>query len=195
MLAIRSLLWGLLVTPTGVAGATLLRLALGAVVVRLTGVASPWYSHPLPMPVAVCAGAFLCLGLIAAAVARRATFWSLFLDDWLWWSALSLLITAFAPAACMLFLVPALLAALVTAVAAAAPLRAAPRAWEVVALVALFGASWFWVSFTRGADYTALGADLGPMVGFAVGMAGTALTPLWHYRNPTNGNAAGPWWG
>jgi hypothetical protein len=174
----RNLVWGLAVPPVGILGATLLGFTLASGVIALSNAALPWYAHPIPIRVAVGLGALLCVALAATLVARRAGFQGLFLATWLWWAALSLLVAVLAPGVSPLLLLPTLFAALMAAIVAVTPLRTAGRAWEIVALAALFGACWFWLSFVRGSDYSALGPDLGLTVGFAVGLAATALAPF-----------------
>ncbi len=177
-LTIRPLLWGLLVLPVGLLGATLLGLALGSGVSAFTGVAMPWYANPLPMRLAIGSGVILGVIVLASLVARRAGFWGMFLGVWLWWTALSVVVAALAPGVSPLVLLPTAIAALAAGVVAVTPLRASFRAWQIAALVALFGAGWFWLGFTRGSDYSALSPDLGPMLGFAVGLVASALAPL-----------------
>jgi hypothetical protein len=174
----RSLVWGLAVAPVGILGATLLGFALAGAVIALTGAALPWYANPIPIRVAVGLGALLCMALVATFVARRAGFRSLFLATWLWWAALSLFVAALAPGVSPLLLLPTLFAALMAGIVTVTPLRAVRHMWEIAALAGLFGASWFWLSFVRGSDYSALGPDLGPFVGFAVGLAASTLAPF-----------------
>jgi hypothetical protein len=174
----RAVLWGLPVMPLGVLAATLLGFALGMGVSAVAGAPVPWYANPLPMRVALWAGTLLCLGLVAAAVTRGAGFRGVFLGVWLCWAVLSVIVAALAPAASVLLLLPTGLAALAALVVTMAPFRTAIGAWEIAAIVALFGASWFWLFFARGSDYSALGPDLGPTMGFAVGMAASALAPF-----------------
>jgi hypothetical protein len=122
-LAWRQLLWGLLVFPAGVAGATLLGWALGSVVSAITGAVTPWYAYPQPVRVAVGAGALLITVVLASAVARRAGFHRLFLGVWLWWAALSVAVAALAPGISPMLLFPAAVAIVPVAAVAAAPLR------------------------------------------------------------------------
>jgi hypothetical protein len=174
----RGLAWGLTVPPVAIVGATLLGLALATGVMELTHAALPWYAHPLAMRVAVGTGALLCVGLAATFVAPRAGFRGLFLGTWLWWAALSLLMAIVVAGISPLLLLPTLFAGLVAAVGTASPLSTMGRTREFVALAGLFGANWFWLSFVRGSDYSSLGPDLGPFVGFAVGLGGSTLAPF-----------------
>jgi hypothetical protein len=174
----RALLWGLLVLPIGLLAASLLGLALAAGVSFLTGSPAPWYAHPLPMRVALWLGALLALTSVATVIARRAGVRGLFLGVWLWWSVLAALVAWLAPAADAYLLLPTAVAVLVAAVATLTPLRTWPRTWEGAAVIALVGASWFWLPLTLGSGYGALSPDLGPAAGFAVGMAASALAPL-----------------
>jgi hypothetical protein len=177
-LATRPLLWGLLVLPAGVLGATLLGWALGSGVSALTGVATPWYANPLPIRVAIGGAAILWTIVVASFVVRRAGLLGVFLGVWLWWALVAILLAAFAPGISPLVLLPAACAAIPAAVVSVPPFRASQQAWQIAALIALAGASWFWLPFARGSDYAALSADLGPTVGLAVGLAATALAPL-----------------
>jgi hypothetical protein len=177
-LRVRQLLWGLPVLPVGVLASTLLGFALGLGVSSLAGAPAPWYANPAPMRVAIAAGALLCLGLAATAVARRAGFRGLYFGVWLGWSLLSVAIAAVVPTISPLVLLPTALAALAAAAVTIAPVYHGSRAWEAAALVALFGASWFWLGLARGSDYSALSPDLGPTVGFGVGMAASACAPF-----------------
>ena len=174
----RRLAWGLTVAPVTILGATLLGLALATGVIALTNAALPWYAHPLPIRVAVGTGALLCVALAAMLVAPRAGVQGLFLGTWLWWAALSLLMAIVLAGVSPLLLLPTLFAALMAAIVAVSPLQTAGRTREIAALAAVFGASWFWLSFVRGSDYSALGPDLGPAVGFAVGLAASTLAPF-----------------
>ena len=174
----RNLVWGLAVAPVGILGATLLGYAVASGVIALSNVTLPWYANPIPIRVAVGFGTLLCVALAATLVARRAGFRGLFLATWLWWAVLSLLVAVLAPGVSPLLLLPTLFAALMATIVSVTPLRKTGRTWEIVALTALFGACWFWLSFVLGSDYSALGPDLGPTVGFAVGMAASALAPF-----------------
>lgn len=174
----RALLWGLLVLPVGLLAATVLDLALAAGVSFVTSSPAPWYAHPQPMRVALWLSALLGLLAVATAIAPRAGVRGLFLGVWLWWSVLAALVAWLAPAADTLLLLPTAVAVLVTAAATLTPLRTWPCAWECAAVIALVGASWFWLPLTLGSGYGALSPDLGPAVGFAVGMAASALAPL-----------------
>lgn len=173
----RPLLWGLLAFLAGVLAAAGLGFALGEAVRAIAGAAIPWYAHPLPMRIAVGVGALLVTIGLAGMLARRAGFWGMYLGVWLWWSLLAVIVAAIMPGLSPLALIPTALAG-AAAIASVSPWRRSPRAWEAAALVGLFGASWGWLGFTRGSDFTALGPDLGPTVGAAVGVAGTALMPL-----------------
>lgn len=177
-LAARPLLWGVLAFPAGALAAAGLGFALGEAVKAISGAAIPWYAHPLPMRVAAGVAALVAAVIVAALVARRAGFWGLYLGVWLWWALLSAAVAGLMPGLSPLALIPAGLAALAAAIAIVSPWRRSPHAWVIAALVGLFGASWGWLGFTRGSDYTALGPDLGLTVGAAVGLAGTALMPL-----------------
>ena len=174
----RGLLWGLTVAPVAILGATLLGLALATGIIALTNAALPWYAYPLPTRVAVGTGALLCVALAATVVAPRAGFRGLFLGTWLWWAVLSLLMAILVAGVSPLLVLPTIFAALMAAIGAIPPLRTAGRTREIVALAALFGASWLWLSFVRGSDVTSLGPDLGPAVGFAVGLAASTLAPF-----------------
>jgi hypothetical protein len=177
-LRVRQLLWALPVLPLSVFASTVLGFALGLGVSSLAGAPAPWYAHPEPMRLAIAAGALLCLGLAAIAVARRAGFRGLYFGVWLGWSLLSVAVAAVLPTISPLVLLPTTLAALATAVMTIAPVHRVMRAWEATALVALFAASWFWLGLARGSDYSALSPDLGPTVGFAVGMSASAFAPF-----------------
>jgi hypothetical protein len=177
-LAWRSLLWGLLALPLGVAGAALLGLGLASLVQAATGAALPWYAHPIPLRIAIGAAATTWTVLVASVLARRAGFWGIFLGVWIWWAALSALVAALLPGVSPLALLPTILAALAAGVVTVSPLRASPHACQAAALAGLVGAGWFWLGFTRGSDYSALGPDLGVTVGFAVGLTASALAPL-----------------
>lgn len=174
----RAFLWGLSVFPFGVAGSTLLGLGLASLVSAVSGAATPWYAHPLPIRAAVGTAAIAWMVLGASVVARRAGFWGIFLGVWLWWAVSSVLASALMPGISPLVLLPSAVAAIAAGLVAISPLRTSPRAWQTAALVGLAGAGWFWLGFTRGSDYSALGPDLGPAVGFVVGLTASALAPL-----------------
>jgi hypothetical protein len=177
-LGVRALLWGLPVLPIGVLAAALLGWALGIGVGQLADTPAPWYANPLPMRVALWAAALLSVGLVASVVAPRAGMRGLLLGGWLWWSVLSVLLAWWLPAVSILAIVPTAFAGTIALAVAVSPLRTSPRAWELVSLGAVFGASWLWLWFARGSDYSAVGPDLGPTVAFAVGLSATALAPL-----------------
>jgi hypothetical protein len=188
-LALRSLLWGLLVFPAGVLVSALLGLAIGSSVSAVTGAATPWYAWPQPIRVAIGILAILATVVLASAVVRRAGFHGLFVGAWLWWAALGAIVAAVIPGVSPLLLVPAAVAAMSAGVVAATPWRTSLRAWQIAALAGLAGAGWFWLGFTRGSDYSALSPDLGPTVGAAVGLTASALAPL-----VAPGAAYGRWW-
>jgi hypothetical protein len=163
--------------PLAVMGAALLGLALALGISHLAGAPAPWYAHPLPVRVAVWTAALLSLALVTTAVVRRAGFWGLGLGVWLWWSLLSLLVAGWMPGTSAIFLLPTTLATLTLAAIGFTPLRAWPRAREMAAVAALFGASLLWLPFALHAE-TGVGLELGLLVGFAVGLAASALAPL-----------------
>ena len=189
----RGLAWGLAVSPVGILGATLLGFALASGVIALTNAALPWYAHPIPIRVAVGLGALLCVALAATLVARRAGFQGLFLATWLWWAALSLLVAVLVPGVSPLLLLPTLFAALMAAIVSMTPLRTAGRTWEIVALAALFGACWFWLSFVRGSDYSALGPDLGLTWALPWDWRPVPWRPFSRSRPRSTGGVAGRW--
>ncbi len=177
-LAVRPLLWGLLVFPAGVLVSALLGFAVGSGVQAVTGAASPWYAWPQPIRVAIGNGAILATAVLASAAVRRAGFHGLFVGAWLWWAALAAIVAGVIPGVSPLLLIPAAVAGVAAGVVAVTPWRTSPRAWQIAALVGLAGAGWFWLGFTRGSDYSALSPDLGPTVGAAVGLTASALAPL-----------------
>ncbi len=174
----RALLWGAIVFPVGVLAAGLLGLGLGLGVGALTGSPMPWYANPAPMRVAFWTAALLGVTLIATLVARRAGFLGVVLGVWLWWSALSALVALATPGASVPFLLPTVLATLAVAAVVWSPLRNVPHGFAMAAMIALFGACWFWLPFALAAEHVGAGADLGVIVGIAVGIAVTALTPF-----------------
>jgi hypothetical protein len=176
-LPIRSLLWGALVLLLGLLAAALLGFALVIALSRLTGVPVPWYAHPLPVRVALWAGAFFSMALVGTAFARRAGFWGLSLGVWLWWCLLSLLLAWSLPGVSIIFLCPTLLALLALAVVGVTPLYASPRSWEIASVVALFGTSSLWLPFALYVEVGA-GLEIGVLAGLAVGLATSALVPL-----------------
>ncbi|MGH2601893.1 MAG: M28 family peptidase, partial [Dehalococcoidia bacterium] len=177
-LTLRALLWGLLVFPLGVLVAAVVGFAWAMAISALTGAPVPWYANPLPMRVAVWTGALLSLLLIASLVARRTGFWGLSLGVWLWWPVLAGLVGWLAPGVSVMFLPPAVLATLALAVVGLTPLRARPWARELAALVALAGASWFWLPFAIGIEDTEGGIELAAMIAFATALAVSAVAPF-----------------
>jgi hypothetical protein len=111
-LTVRALLWGGVVLPLGVLGATLLGLALVVAISRVAGAPEPWHAYPLPVRMAIWAGAMFSLALTATAVARHAGFWGMSLGVWLGWALLSLIMAWWLPGISVIFLVPTGLALL-----------------------------------------------------------------------------------
>jgi hypothetical protein len=196
-LSLRPLMWGLLAFPAGAAAAAGLGILLGEVVKIASGAAVPWYASPLPMRGAAGGAALLATVVLASALARRVGFWGRYLGVWFWWALLSVAVALVFPELSPLALIPAAVAAVAALVVTVSPWRGLSRAWEIAALVGLFATSWAWLGFTRGSDYSALGPDLCPTVGVAVGLAATALTPLvappdaygWFWRPALTGAA------
>ncbi|MCC6457327.1 MAG: M20/M25/M40 family metallo-hydrolase [Caldilineaceae bacterium] len=176
-LPMRSLLWGALVLPLGLLVATLLGLVLVIALSSLTGAPVPWYAHPLPVRVALWAGAIFSMALVGTAFARRAGFWGLSLGVWLWWCLLSLLLAWSLPGVSIIFLCPTLLALLALSVVGMTPLDASPRNGEIASLVALFGTSALWLPFALYVEVGA-GLEIGALAGLGVGLATSALLPF-----------------
>jgi hypothetical protein len=176
-LSVRALLWGSVVFPVGVLGASVLGLALVVTISRLAGSPEPWYAYPLPVRAAIWAGALFSLALTATAVARRASYWGLSLGVWLWWALLSLLLAWSVSGISVIFLVPTGLALFLLTGVSLTRLRLSPGTRETAASMALFGASSMWLAFALQTESGA-GSELGLIAGFAVGLAASALAPL-----------------
>ena len=176
-LPVRALLWGSVVFPVGVLGASVLGLALVVTISRLAGSPEPWYAYPLPVRAAIWAGALFSLTLTATAVARRAGYWGLSLSVWLWWALLSLLLAWSAPGISVIFLVPTGFALLLLTGVSLTRRRLSPGTREMATLIALFGASSLWLAFALQTE-SGTGSELGLIAGFAVGLAASALVPL-----------------
>jgi hypothetical protein len=129
---------------------------------------------------AIWAGAMFSLALTATAVARHAGFWGMSLGVWLGWALLSLIIAWWLPGISVIFLVPTGLALLLLTGVGFTPLRVSSGTRETAASIALFGASSLWLAFALQTESGA-GLELGPVVGFAVGLAASALSPCLHY--------------
>jgi hypothetical protein len=147
------------------------------VISRLAGAAEPWYAYPLPVRVAIWAGALFSLSLTATAVARRAGYWGLSLGVWLGWSLVSLLMAWSAPGISVIFLVPTGLALFLLAGVNLTPLHLSLGTREAATLIALFGASSLWLAFALQTE-SGTGSELGLIAGFAVGLAASTLVPL-----------------
>jgi hypothetical protein len=158
-------------------GATLLGLALVVAISRVAGAPEPWHAYPLPVRMAIWAGAMFSLALTATAVARHAGFWGMSLGVWLGWALLSLIMAWWLPGISVIFLVPTGLALLLLTGVGFTPLRVSAGTRETAASIALFGASSLWLAFALQTESGA-GLELGPVVGFAVGLAASALSPL-----------------
>jgi hypothetical protein len=176
-LSVSALLWGSMVFPGGVLGASLLGLVLVLSISRLAASYEPWYAYPLPVRLAIWAGALFSLALTATAVSRRAGFWGLSLGVWLWWAFLSLSMAWLAPGISVMFLVPTGLALFLLTGVGLTPLGLSSGTREAASLVALFGTCSLWLAFAVQTESGA-GLEIGPIAGFAVGLAVSALAPL-----------------
>jgi hypothetical protein len=190
-LPVRALLWGSVVFPVGVLGASVLGLALVVAIGRLAGSPEPWYAYPLPVRAAIWAGALFSLALTATAVARRAGYWGLSLGVWLWWALLSLLLAWSVPGISVIFLVPTGLALFLLTGVGLTKLRLSSGTREIAALIGLFGASSLWLAFALQTESGA-GLELGLVAGFAVGLAASALAAL--LALPENQGHVRRWW-
>ena len=176
-LPVRTLLWGSVVFPVGVLGASILGLTLVVTISRLAGSPEPWYAYPLPVRAAIWAGALFSLTLTAMAVARRSGFWGLSLGVWLWWVFLSLLTAWLVPGISVMFLVPTGLALFLLTGVSLTNLHLSSGTRETATLISLFGASSLWLAFALQTESGA-GSELGLIAGFAIGLATSALVPL-----------------
>jgi hypothetical protein len=176
-LALRALLWGFLVLPIGVVGAALIGLGVVLIISYFAGTAEPWYAHPFPVRAALWSGALIIQVAAATAVARRAGFWGLSMGIWFWWTIFSLLLAWLLPGMSVIILVPTGLALLVLAGAGLTPTPFSTLARVIAAAAALFGTSSLWLPFALFAEAGA-GLELGPITGFSVALATSALGPL-----------------
>ena len=171
------LLLGLLAGLLCLLLSVLLGLGLTWLIRLVAGVQSPWHAYALPTRVALWAGAVLCGGLVAAALGRRAGTWALSVGIWLLWAILGLVLSLTLTGPAILFLLPAIVAALLLALIAFSPLAGSAPAREAGLVAAALAAGVIWLPFALAFE-SAVHFDLSPAVTVAVGLAVSALVPL-----------------
>ena len=142
----QALLWGILAAFLGLIVALILGMLLTWLLRLTSGAYEPWRAYPLPTRLALWAGVLLGTVVIGARLARRAGWWGLGLGTWLAWVLLAVLLNALMPGAAILFLVPALCAALLLILVAVLPLPAGTYvlAREVALIIPAFVAGLIW---------------------------------------------------
>ena len=110
------ILWGLAAALLGVALGLALAVGLQCALSLLgrvpSGLGSAWIAYPVPLTTVFAAIAFLAVGSVSLFFAPRAGFWGLWFAVSLLGAALAAALAWLVPAACFVFLVPALGAAL-----------------------------------------------------------------------------------
>ena len=143
--AIRLRAWGfgLIAAAASLAAALVAALAVGLLLRWGGALAVPWVAHPLPALLSLhCACIAAGLGA-ARLVGRNATPAVLWAGTWLTWAALGVVTAVLAPGACFLFVVPSLVAGLVSLLpidlATAVPALVGAVLWMPIAVLAYDG--------------------------------------------------------
>jgi len=176
-LAAGALGWGMLAGLFTLVVPILLGVGLAWVVTTVTGTPVPWYAHPLPMRLALWAGAFLGGGLAAVLLGRRAGPWGLGLAAWLFWAILALVLAIAVPGAAIMLLVPTLWAALFLAIVGFTRLGDLPLAREIALGAGTLGASLFAMALALRFE-SAMSFNLSPIITLPVALAAGTLLPF-----------------
>ena len=175
----QALLWGILAAFLTLVLAVVLGLVLTLLIRLMASAYTPWRAYPLPTRVALWAGVLLSAGVVGAKLARRTGWWGLALGVWLLWVVLAFLLDSAMPGGAVLFLFPALCAALLIAVVAFSPWpwgrSALAREAALIVPAFLAGVIWF-----QAALYFESVAGVGSSPGLAlmIGLAAATVLPF-----------------
>ena len=143
--AIRLRAWGLglVAAAASLVAALVAALAVGSLLRWGGAVSVPWVAHPMPALLSLhcaCIAAGLAAARLVGRNANPAVLWT---GTWLTWALLGVVTAVLAPGACFLFVVPSLLAGLVSLLpidlATAVPALAAAVLWMPIAVLAYDG--------------------------------------------------------
>ena len=176
-LTAQALLWGILAAFLSLILALVLGLLLTWLLRLMTSAYEPWRAYPLPTRLALWVGVLLVTVAVGARLAKRAGWWGLGLGVWLVWVLMAVLLNALMPGAAILFLVPALCAAVLLALVAFVPLPAGASipAVEAALIIPAFVAALIW---PQSALYFESVAGLGSSAVLAPMVALVAITLL-----------------
>ncbi|MCY2961543.1 MAG: M20/M25/M40 family metallo-hydrolase [Planctomycetota bacterium] len=167
--------WGATAAALGILLAALFTFGFARAQDPWHGAPDPWFAAPEPWSVACLVLALLGASLgCALPKARRARREHVFLGTWILCAAVGVVVALVEPAACLLFVAPALVAS-----AAAWCLGANPGRTRIalVALAPFLALAAIWLPFLDGVEQ-ALGFAAGFVPGALAGTVAAALTPL-----------------
>jgi hypothetical protein len=176
-LAPAALGWGMLAGLFALVVPVVLGVGLTWLVSTVAGTPTPWYAYPLPMRLALWAGAFLGSGLAAVLLGRRAGPWGFGLAAWSFWALLALFLALTVPGAAIMLLVPTLWAGLFLAVVGFTPLAGVPLAREIALIAAALGATLFGLALALRLE-TAMGLIMSPLITLPVALVTMTLLPF-----------------
>jgi hypothetical protein len=174
--------WGALAGLLTVLLATLLAWGLTALLGLLAGNTLPWYAYPLTTRLAVWGAALFSSLLMAGFFARRAGTWGMGLGVWLAWALAGLILGLTLLGAATVFILPALVAAVLLGLAAILgsldrpALQRLPLRELSICLAAVFaGIIWLGLALTF---EEVVGFEMAAAAGLALGLLFSALLPL-----------------